>query len=187
MKKEIKEILDYLEGGDEILRLREQVKNLDAQDSAALQGSIDSLNTLISQIDTQDHEYLGYYDLFLGCAYHEQKDYRAATIHLKRAAPKLRGSKNNKAIAHWLLSTNYSSLKEYDKARKELIKAESLSKMRINAMQERVNAKIRDMFNDPIFYEVPPDPRKPIINSTIPVYSITDAPPHEKKNQPKGK
>jgi tetratricopeptide (TPR) repeat protein len=167
MKTEIKEILDYMEGGEEILRLREQVKNLDAQDSTALQNVIDSLHVLVDQVNAEDQEQLGYYDLFLGCACHEQEDYRKATVHLKRALPKLRGSKNNKAVAHWLLSVNYSSSKEHDKARKELIKAEKLSKARINAIQEKIDLKIKDMFNDPIFDEVPPEPKKQVLQSAM--------------------
>jgi tetratricopeptide (TPR) repeat protein len=182
MKAEIKEILDYMEVGEEILRLREQVKNLDAQeDPAALQGVMDSLHILA---ETQDAVHLGYYHLFLGCACHEQKEYREATTHLKQALLKLRGSKNNKAVAHWLLSTNYASSKEFDKARKELIKAERLSKARINAMQEKINFKIRDMFDDPIFAEVLPDPNPKVLHNAEAVVLNADAPPLEKENRP---
>lgn len=172
MKAEIKEILDYLEGKEEIPLWRERIKKLDAQDAALLQGAIDDIAALISQSDGQ--AYPGYYDLFLACACHEREEYRAATQHLKRALPKLRGSKNNQAVAHWLLSVNYSSLKEFDKARKELVKAERLSKARINAMQEKVDAKIRDMFNDPIFELVPPRPQRHVAE-TIAVTSKSTA------------
>lgn len=182
MKTEIKEILDYMEGAEEILRLREQVKNLDAQNPEALQDMLDSLYALTSQVDVQDQQCLGCYDLFLGCVCHEQEDYPRAAVYLKQALPKLRGSKNNRAVAHWLLSVNYSSSKEYDKARKELIKAERLSKVRINAMQEKVNAKIRDMFNDPIFDQVLPDPKLKISRSIISDAAISEVPVPEKKS-----
>jgi tetratricopeptide (TPR) repeat protein len=186
MKAEIKEILDYMELGEEILPLREQVKNLDASDAATLQGTIDSLQSLVEQSDPHDRKHLGYYHLFLGCACHEQKDHKTATLHLKQSLRELRGSKNNKAVAHWLLSMNYASLKEYDKARRELIKAERLSTARRNAMEERVRMKIKDMFNSPIFAQVPPRPTPKISKSFHPSDAIAESPVLEKVGAAEG-
>lgn len=183
MKTEVKEILDYMEGGEEILRLRDQVKNLTAQMPATVQDTIDSLHVLISQVTAEDQERLGYYQLFLGCARHEQGDYPKATTHLKQALSKLRGSKNNKAVAHWLLSVNYTSSKEFDRARRELIKAERLLKARADALQEKISAKIREMFSDPIFAEVPPNPKKQIEQSTRPDNLLVDSAPLENESK----
>jgi tetratricopeptide (TPR) repeat protein len=186
MKTEIKEILDYMEQGEEILHLRDQVKELTAQDVAALQGFIERVIDLADKSAAQDQDE-GFYDLFLGCAYHEQADYKQAINHLKQALKKLSGSKNNKAVAHWLLSINYSSSKDFDKARKELVKAEKLSQARIVAMQQKVDMKVKAMFNDPIFELVPPDPTPkaarvvpppaPAVNADAPALENAVTPP----------
>ena len=166
MNTKVTEILDYMEGGEKILQLRDQAKVLDARNDAALQETMDHFQSLISQDDPQDQEYLGYYHLFLGCAYYERGEYVQATKSLKRSLPKLRASKNNKAVGRWLLSVAYASAGEYDKARRELVRADKLSNAHADALQKKINEKIREMFNDPIFDEVPPNPRKAKVNAS---------------------
>lgn len=43
----------------------------------------------------------------------------------------------DRALGHWLPRINYFSLNEYEKACRELLKAEKLSNVRINAHRKR--------------------------------------------------
>lgn len=174
MKVEIKNILNYMEYGQvqDIQPLRERIENLNIENTNELQDAIDRLNFLIHHTTLKNQENLGYYYLFLGCVYQEKEELNSAASNLQRAIPELRGSHNNKVVAHYLLSENYSTTKQYIKAQGELHEALKLlpATKRTSSylaykqnqtqptLKEKINKRLEDLRTKTLFDEPPPNP-----------------------------
>ncbi len=173
MKKEIQDILDYVEHGQEITNLRELVKRLGKEEPTRLDEAIKRLLSLVQGVNMETQEYLGYYYLFLGCIYYEKGDYGSAIFNLQSAIPQLWESQQNKAVAHWLLSVNYADNNQFTKARGELQEALRLltsnnrtssylaykKSRHTSSIKEKIEAKLNSLLNKSLFDETPPNPR----------------------------
>ena len=153
MKEELYTILAYLEHEeDEILITRNSILQLDISQPDALEDKIIYLKNFINQANYKNHDYLGYYYLFLGCIYYEKGEYENVTSSLQRANPELWKSQINKALAHWLLGINYSCVNKYPKAREELKDALNILwvNARINSSQVEEQQQLKSIIRERI-------------------------------------
>jgi tetratricopeptide (TPR) repeat protein len=121
MKEEIDTILRHLDEYDEeILTLRDSILKLSVSQAESLDYKLQYLHDLRKQVNTKNHDFIGYYDLFLSCICYEKGEYSQVLDYLEGSVLQLWGSSINKSLAHWLLGLAYSQVNEYPKARGEL-------------------------------------------------------------------
>ena len=151
MKEELNTILLHLDEYDEeILTLRDSLLILSASQTESLEYEFKSLCDLRMQAHTKNHDFIGYYDLFLSCVYYEKGEYFNVVDYLERSNLQLWGSSINKSLSHWLLGLTYSQVNLYPKAREKLQNA--LDILSINTRvstpqiqtQNRQNSVIRE-------------------------------------------
>jgi tetratricopeptide (TPR) repeat protein len=157
MKKELYTILAYLEHEeDDILITRNSILKLDVSQPDMLENKIEYLTDFIDQASLKNHDYLGYYYLFLGCIYYEKGEYDNVILSLQRANPELWESQINKALVHWLLGVNYSCMNKYPKAQEELKDALNILWVNTRANsyqaeeQQQLKSVIRERINQAI-------------------------------------
>jgi tetratricopeptide (TPR) repeat protein len=172
MKEEINTILGYLECTGEMSLLQNRILSLSASRPAELQQTIFNLLDTIKHTNIQSHGHVGFYYLFLGCAYYEQDKYQKTEVSLQSAITELWGAQVNKALARWLLGLCYSNLQEFPRARNELQEALQLLAShrgsnsprteRDNRSRQTIRQNIKNaherLFNGPLFRDVRPDP-----------------------------
>jgi hypothetical protein len=192
MKNEINTILGYLECEREMILSRDQLLSLSALQAAELQQTIANLEDAIRQINIQSHKFVGFYYLFLGCAYYEQDKFQQAASSVQNAANELWGVPVNKALARWLLGLCYSSMQDFPRARNELQEALNLLATHIGTNSPRtekehrsrqpIRQSIKDaldrLFNEPLFRAIRPD--SPQSDSRFPVQN----PPVDENDTP---
>ncbi|MBK9209630.1 MAG: hypothetical protein IPL71_15545 [Anaerolineales bacterium] len=172
MKDEVNTILNYLDGENVMVLLRNQLLSSSASRPAELAQTVASLRDAIKQTNIQSHKYAGYYYLFLGCAYYEQDQYKNAVSSLQSAVSELWGSQVNKALARWLIGLCHANMQDFPKARNELQEALQLLATHIGNNSPRTDKEYRSrqtirqnikdahdrLFNEPLFRNVLPDP-----------------------------
>ena len=143
MKEEIIAIINKLECNENSSRLRAWAYNLSASRPDDLQSAINCLLDALQQTNIQSHSQKGFYYLFLGCAYYEQGDHPNSRDCLLQAINKLSDTEVNNPVAHWLLGVNYSKMKDFPSARRELENALQLLKTNTSLSTPRTEAKNR--------------------------------------------
>ncbi|MBK8421461.1 S24 family peptidase [Candidatus Villigracilis saccharophilus] len=143
MKEEIIAIINKLECNENSSRLRAWAYNLSASRPDDLQSAINCLLDALQQTNIQSHSQKGFYYLFLGCAYYEQGDHPNSRDCLLQAINKLSDTEVNNPVAHWLLGVNYSKMKDFPSARRELENALQLLKTNTSLSTPRTEAKSR--------------------------------------------
>ncbi|MBK7456785.1 MAG: hypothetical protein IPJ46_24585 [Anaerolineales bacterium] len=143
MKEEIIAIINKLECNENSSRLRAWAYNLSASRPDDLESAINCLLDALQQTNIQSHSQEGFYYLFLGCAYYEQGDHPNSRDCLLQAINKLSDTEVNNPVAHWLLGVNYSKMKDFPSARRELENALQLLKTNTSLSTPRTEAKNR--------------------------------------------
>lgn len=172
MKDEISQILNHLNGDEEVSRIRNWLLTIDSSDIQSMAAAIGRLSDAIQRTNLHSHEVVGIYRFFLACLYFEMNEYHSAIPRLQIALQEVWGNPVNKSLVLWLLGLCHSNVGEYPEARRFLQdgiqilitnshhysqQSDRERRMRQSAEQE-IRETLNRMFNEPLFRSVRPDP-----------------------------